>query len=239
MNDVFDSSKLELLDNAQNFTEWLYSHYKSFIRGNILEVSSGVGTYTKKIIIDFPKNEITLSEYSEEDVQSLFHSFNDERIHCTKLDMNKKLDFEKLGYEKFDTIICSNVLEHIENDEFALEQCYKLLKNKGKLILIVPQNPKLYSLQDKELGHFRRYTRKELLEKSRKAGFSILNIKNFNAMGVIGWKLNKNSKQTENNPKLINLFNSIIPIIKGFDDRITSKFLGLSLITVLEKDKNS
>lgn len=235
MNEVFDSSRLEVLDNAENFIEWVYSKYKSQIHGNILEISSGIGTYSKKIISDFPSNHITLTEYSENDVKKLEQEFSSKNTECKKLDMNNKEDFEELGYNKFDTIICSNVLEHIEKDEFALEQCFALLKKEGKLILIVPQNPNLYSDQDKELGHFRRYTKKELELKSEKAGFQILNIKNFNAIGVMGWKLNKKSKQTKNNPKMITIFNNIIPIVKGIDDLITSKFLGLSLIVTLKK----
>ena len=131
------------------------------------------------------------------------------RIKCKKIDMNIKENYESLGYNKFDTIICSNVLEHIEKDQFALEQCFSLLKKKGKLILIVPQNPNLFSEQDKELGHFRRYTKNEILLKSQNAGFKLVNIENFNAIGVLGWKLNKKSKQTKNNPKMINVFNNI------------------------------
>ena len=235
MNEVFDSSRLEVLDGAENFIEWLYSKYRSQIKGNILEISSGIGTYSKKIIHDFPDNQITLTEYSDSDVKILENEFSTKNIQCTKLDMNEKEDFEKLGYDKYDTIICSNVLEHIEKDEFALEQCFKLLKNEGKLILIVPQNPSLYSQQDEELGHFRRYTKNEVIKKSEKLGYEILDIKNFNSIGVIGWKLNKKSKQTKNNPKMIKIFNSIIPLVKGIDDSITSKFFGLSLISILKK----
>jgi len=100
----------------------------------------------------------------------------------------------------------------------------------------VPQNPNLFSEQDKELGHFRRYTKNELIVKSQNAGYKLLNIKKFNAIGVFGWKLNKKSKQTKNNPKLIKIFNIMIPLIKIIDDSISAKFSGLSLIAILEKN---
>ena len=235
MNEVFDSSRLEVLDRAENFIEWLYSKYESHVKGDILEISSGIGTYSKKIIFDNPNVNITLTEYDENDVKKLKKEFETNRIKCKKIDMNIKEDYESLGYNKFDTIICSNVLEHIEKDQFALEQCFSLLKKKGKLILIVPQNPNLFSEQDKELGHFRRYTKNEILLKSQNAGFKLVNIENFNAIGVLGWKLNKKSKQTKNNPKMINVFNNIIPLVKKIDDSVTSKIFGLSLIAVLEK----
>jgi cyclopropane fatty-acyl-phospholipid synthase-like methyltransferase len=236
MNEVFDSSRLEVLDNAENFIDWLYSKYKFHVHGEILEISSGIGTYSKKIISDNPNANITLTEYSENDVKKLTKEFETDKIKCKKIDMNIKEDYETLGYNKFDTIICSNVLEHVEKDQFALEQCFSLLKNKGKLILIVPQNPNLFSEQDKELGHFRRYTKNELIVKSQNAGYKLLNIKKFNAIGVFGWKLNKKSKQTKNNPKLIKIFNIMIPLIKIIDDSISAKFSGLSLIAILEKN---
>jgi len=235
MNEIFDSSRLEVLGSAENFIEWAYSKYKSHIQGNILEISSGIGTYSKKIISDNPNSSITLTEYSQDDVKKLKEEFETDRIKCKKIDMNVKEDYQALGYDKFDTIICSNVLEHVEKDQFALEQCFSILKKKGKLILIIPQNPNLFSEQDKELGHFRRYTREEIIIKSQNAGYELLNIRNFNALGVLGWKLNKKSKQTKNNPKMITIFNNLIPILKKIDDSFTSKIFGLSLIVILEK----
>ena len=129
--------------------------------------------------------------------------------------MNDSIDYEKLGYDNFDTIICSNVLEHIEKDEFAFKQCNKLLKKNGKLLLIVPQNPDLYGLQDKELGHFRRYTKDEIMTKAKDANFKILKIRNFNAVGVLGWKLNKRSNRSKNPATLMKLFNILIPIVNS------------------------
>lgn len=39
---------------------------------------------------------------------------------------------------KFDTIIALNVVEHIENDNEAIQNCYQMLKPNGKLIILVP-----------------------------------------------------------------------------------------------------
>lgn len=237
MNEVFDS-RLKLLDEAQNFTNWIYSQYKPYIQGNILELSSGIGTYSSKLVKDFQKNEITLTEFLEDYVEKLRDRFQNDNVRCLKLDMNDSIDYEKLGYDNFDTIICSNVLEHIEKDEFAFKQCNKLLKKNGKLLLIVPQNPDLYSLQDKELGHFRRYTKDEIMTKAKDANFKILKIRNFNAVGVLGWKLNKRSNRSKNPATLMKLFNILIPIVKLFDDIITSKLIGLSFFVVLKKHLN-
>src|SRR6266513_1839882 len=98
---------------------------------------------------------------------------NNNNISICKLDLNCKADYEKIGYEKFDSIIAINVLEHVEDDIFALQQLYKMLKSEGILIILVPCHKFLYNVIDTNVGHFRRYTKKDLELKIRKTRFSI------------------------------------------------------------------
>ena len=69
---------------------------------------------------------------------------------------------------KFNNIIMINVLEHIENDELAIQQIYKLLKKNGRFFIEVPANQFLYDNYDKELKHFRRYKMSDLVKKLKK-----------------------------------------------------------------------
>lgn len=93
----------------------------------------------------------------------------------------KVVDFprEKLN-RKFDIVICSEVLEHIEEDEKAVEEIYNLLTPGGLLIISVPsKNAPLYSLGyakkfDIKVGHLRRYNCQELNDLCRRAGFNII-----------------------------------------------------------------
>ncbi len=80
-----------------------------------------------------------------------------------------------------DLICLFDVLEHIENDQEALVTLAYLLKpQNGKLVLTVPAHPFLYGAHDKQLHHFRRYTKKELVAKLKKAGFTINRISYYN-----------------------------------------------------------
>jgi 2-polyprenyl-3-methyl-5-hydroxy-6-metoxy-1,4-benzoquinol methylase len=65
----------------------------------------------------------------------------------------------------YDIIVSNDVLEHIENDGEAIEYLYKMLKPNGIICLSVPALPWLYGYHDRQLGHYRRYRRQELLEK--------------------------------------------------------------------------
>lgn len=90
----------------------------------------------------------------------------------------------------FETIVCSNVLEHVEDDREVLKKFCHLLPIGGKLIILVPALRVLYNTLDRELGHFRRYDRKELAQKLSGSGFRICYLKYFNLFGILGWFVN-------------------------------------------------
>ena len=64
--------------------------------------------------------------------------------------------------QKFDSVLYIDVLEHIEKDLEELKIAAGLLKPGGYLIVLCPAFPYVYSAFDKQLGHYRRYTRKSL-----------------------------------------------------------------------------
>ena len=69
-------------------------------------------------------------------------------------------------------MVCLNVLEHIEDDVSALENMKKALQaTNGRLVLLVPAGPRLYSALDQNLGHFRRYDEAGLRDLAAKTGF--------------------------------------------------------------------
>lgn len=66
-----------------------------------------------------------------------------------------------------------DVLEHIEDDEKFLHELNRILEPGGKLFLSVPAYQFLYSGFDEEVGHFRRYTHRDLKRKLNTCGFVI------------------------------------------------------------------
>ena len=73
----------------------------------------------------------------------------------------------------FDIVSALDCIEHIEDDEAALQEAYRVLKDGGTLLLTVPSHPWLWSRHDEALHHKRRYTKNELQRKVRDAGFGI------------------------------------------------------------------
>lgn len=81
---------------------------------------------------------------------------------------------------KFDWILLYEVLEHVSDDELALNNIYKSLKKNGKLILSTPKSVKYFEFWDPAWVRWRfggnkhyHYTQKELFDKLNRSGFVI------------------------------------------------------------------
>jgi len=70
-------------------------------------------------------------------------------------------------------ITCMDVIEHLKDDQKFLKEIYSCLKPGGLLVLSVPAHQFLYSAWDKSLGHHRRYSKRDLIQKLESAGFKI------------------------------------------------------------------
>jgi len=96
----------------------------------------------------------------------------------------KQLDFpNKYPNEKFDVVILTEVIEHLEDDKKTLMVINKLLKPNGLIILSTPSNTApLHRLGvtkkfDKDVGHLRRYSLEEIARLVKKSGFKIIETK--------------------------------------------------------------
>jgi 2-polyprenyl-3-methyl-5-hydroxy-6-metoxy-1,4-benzoquinol methylase len=121
----------------------MYRHIRAGLNekmGNILEVGSGLGTISEKIIRDMgPSSHITLTDVSVTYVQSLKTKYSSfKNVSVSIMDLNIREEYSRIGYEKYDSIIAINVLEHIKDDLLALHEIYKMLTKGGTLIILVP-----------------------------------------------------------------------------------------------------
>lgn len=95
-----------------------------------------------------------------------------------KILVNKGINFHKqlnlVANTTYDVVTALDVIEHIEDDKQALIDIHKILKPDGKLLLIVPSHPWLYSLHDAAGGHYRRYTKKSIQAVLMEAGFTVI-----------------------------------------------------------------
>jgi len=83
--------------------------------------------------------------------------------------------------EKFDIITALDVIEHIEDDVYALKEIKNIMSDNGLFILTVPAIQHLYDSLDEHAHHFRRYSKRDLRKKLISSGFSDFKIYYFNS----------------------------------------------------------
>ena len=127
-----------------------------------------------------------------------------------------------------DTIVLVNVLEHLERDVDALKQMHKLLAPGGHLCLLVPQGKHLYGSLDKSVGHYRRYSMKELRGKMVDAGFSVVEMRAFNPLGIIGWAVSNLLQMRHTSLWSVMAFDALTPLLKHW----RNPRFGLSIFAV-------
>ncbi|MBR9700784.1 class I SAM-dependent methyltransferase [Candidatus Woesearchaeota archaeon] len=221
---------LEITANQTNFTDWMYAEISPWISGHILEIGSGLGTYSRYILKDDPK--AVLSDVDVVYVKKLNKKFPKNK--AVQLDISDEKQIAKLRKtERFDTIIFLNVLEHVEKDEKALRLLRTLLTPNGRIICLVPTHRWLYNPLDKALGHWRRYTKKELKHKVGNEGYEVEAMFSFNFFAIFGWFLNGNILRK----KIIGsgsmkLFNSLVGIFKFIEHYMLFQKIGISTIIV-------
>lgn len=171
------------LINEKNFTyRNIIGALRSTSYGNrVLDIGSGVGTidfYLASKGKDVTAIELAkeAADISEKSAEFLGLKDNTKFIHG---------DFLKLKSEgEFDLVICSEVLEHLENDSKAIAKIYQLLKKDGLALITTPsQNAPLHRLGlakefDTRVGHLRRYNMEDLVSLLKKNKFRILRKQN-------------------------------------------------------------
>lgn len=157
------------------------------------------------------------------------------RLRSKGFDVFSKL--ENIKPSSLDLIYSANVLEHIQDDQEILEQFFMWLKPGGKLFLYVPAFMHLYSSMDKKVGHFRRYNKTELLEKTTAVGFVPLKCHYVDSLGylaTVAFKIvgNKRGDISERSIKTYDSY--FFPLSLGLD-QIAKNVFGKNLLFVATK----
>jgi SAM-dependent methyltransferase len=169
-------------------------------------------------------------------------------VHCLEIDPIQRTALNKNGLETFSKlqdlrlykyIYTSNVLEHIEDDVKTLKELYSHLESKGILVVYVPALPFLYSVFDSSVGHYRRYSKKDLETKIQMAGFKIHKSDYCDSLGIIGNLLIKifgNEEKISSSKSLLNFYDSNLYSFSKLLDLLFRKIIGKNILVVAKKE---
>lgn len=155
------------------------------------------------------------------------------KVNCINDNFEKKSTARSNFY---DSVIFINVLEHIEDDISALKTSYRILNKEGKIVIFVPALKFLFSRFDHSIGHFRRYSKSELLSIAEKSGFKVLNCKYFDSVGIIPWFFfMKVLNGTLNHKSAFYYDNLVVPWLKTLEKNMSPPF-GKNLLLIANKN---
>ena len=172
---------------APNYNRWLFERVSPWVGRRVLEIGAGVGNMSA-FLMNGGRERVVLSDTDAHYLERLRERFL-RYPHVGVAHLRLPTFDPELARERFDTVICLNVLEHVRDDMLSLSAMFRLLEPGGRLVLLVPSLPAIYGTLDEALGHFRRYTPAEIRRKYAEAGFRLDHLEYFNLAGVPGWWL--------------------------------------------------
>ena len=139
----------------------------------IIDAGCGMGLNLIHLQQNFPHISLTGGELSEPIIKIARNYIkNSQNINLKTLDLSDK----NLNHEiKYDLVLCNQVLEHVENDIQAIANLSKL--SKKYILLTVPAGK--YNKTSEIVGHYRHYSKNELIEKIENQGIKVLEVYNW------------------------------------------------------------
>ncbi|MBF0466807.1 MAG: class I SAM-dependent methyltransferase [Nitrospirae bacterium] len=196
----------------------------------VCDIGCGYGNFTdllqdKDLYVGVDSNsefitELKLKYMDRSNIKFLHHDITDE------------VAVKELRALELDTVLCMNLLEHVENDSEVVENICNVLPKGGTLCILVPAFQFLFGTLDTFGFHYRRYTKASLKKILSNQPLEILKMHYFNFPGALGWfikgRILKHSTHTNDN---FHVMNAIIPLVEKIEGIIKPP-IGQSLVAI-------
>lgn len=228
---------LELFSEAHAFNRWMFETIAPYCNGRVLEIGSGIGNLSAYFLQHY--EQVVLSDVKPAYCEVLERTFCDhpalQGVYLLDLGSPGAVENRPELVGQFDTVVALNVVEHIADHEQAIHNGRQLLRAGGQMIILVPAYRWLYNEMDRDLGHFRRYSRKRLARLLSSQGLEVVHTRYFNAAAITGWWISGSLLRRRKLKRgAVRLYNAFVPLMR-LVDRLTAFRIGLSVIAVARK----
>jgi SAM-dependent methyltransferase len=223
------SHSLDLLADTYNYNHWIYSLCRPWLGTSILEVGAGTGNLTQFML---GARRLVCVEPEAE--------YQGHLVDIVKPHLNTtlyQLPIQELPEREtdFDSALCVNVLEHIEDDRSALRAMAERVHMGGYVVLYVPAVMWAYGALDKELGHFRRYHKSTIRRLASECGLRIAYLRYINFIGLLGWWWSgRIRKESLIDPRKARFMDRLVPVVSALE-RLVPVPVGQSILAVFQK----
>ncbi|WP_426757109.1 methyltransferase domain-containing protein [Myxococcus sp. Y35] len=221
---------LERMDGAVHYNQWLGRRFREHLGRRVLEIGAGIGTITRELESGLELLiALEVDRFYVDRLKNLFRGKPHIRPYLSDVAL---ADWESLKSERLDTIVLSNVLEHIPDDASAVRRFRQILTPGGRVVILVPALQQLFGAIDEAVGHHRRYTPATLRAVLEENGFQVETLEWMNLAGLPGWFINSRLLRRRSVPKLqLKLYDTLAPLIARAESRVKLP-VGMSLFAV-------
>jgi len=230
----YAADDLETMREAKRYGAHLFRLFRPYVGRRVLEVGCGIGTMSRRLS---DVADVVLGIEPNPHCADLVRSeMRDDPKFSLRTCHLEECDLAELASQRFDTVFCVNVLEHIEDDREALRTFHRVLAPGGHALVWVPAVQAAYGPLDAELGHFRRYSKASLRTAFTAAGFEMATLRYSNPIGLLGWMFNAHVlKSRAHSLAQVRVFDTLIAPWALPGERLLAPPIGLSLIAVGRK----
>lgn len=227
---------LERMRGLAPYYRWVLDLAEAFHGGplgpRVLDAGCGIGNFVE--LLRGRAEHVLAVDLSPQNLAVLRARFRDApevEVLATDLDVER----EALRARAVDTVVCLDVLEHLDDDAGLLRAFHAILPPGGGLFVKVPALPWLYGSLDEESDHRRRYTRRGLVTLVRAAGFDVTQARYMNLVGVAPYWLKgrvlrrRSTLSNSFTPRQLGWIRRSIGLFRWID-RLTGPPLGQSVV---------
>jgi glycosyltransferase involved in cell wall biosynthesis len=223
---------LNNLTGTPQYLSWLARTIRPYLGDSVLEIGAGIGNLSGRLMVR--RLLYVAGEKDPLHLHALRNRFlRTPNVVVQKIDPEVPSDFAAMD-GCFDTVLCLNILEYLDDTESALRSMRAALKPGGRIVALVPQNPGLYGSVDRSMGHKRRYSAEATRRAIESPGFEIERAWGFNKAGAPPWWIySKLSRSRGINKLTLKIFDKTVWLWRRLDGILP--WPGLSLIVVGRK----
>src|SRR3989442_4745055 len=154
--DQVGAATLERMAAAPRYNRWMFDRLRPWVGRRVLEIGAGIGNMSAFLVDQARVDRVVLTDTERYYLGRLRERFAG-RPNVSVAELRLPKVDPRLVAERLDTVVCLNVLEHIEDDGASLRALRGMLQPGGPLVLLVPALRGLHGTLDEALGQFRRY----------------------------------------------------------------------------------
>jgi SAM-dependent methyltransferase len=226
---------LNNLTGTPQYLSWLTRELRPHLGDTVLEVGAGIGNIAGRLMAR--RMLYVAAEKDPLHLHALRNRFlRTPNVVVQRLDPEAPEEVAALG-ACFDTVLCLNVLEYLDDPAGLVRSFHEVLKENGTLVVLAPNSPGLFGTLDQAMGHKRRFDASGMRSIMEAQGFTVQKIYSLNKAGSPPWwAYSRIFGRKHINKAVLKIFDKTVWLWRRLDALLPWR--GLSLVAVATKDRH-